>query len=225
MSRYIDRIISGALVVAALAMATAVVSRTFADPVRTRQNSGPPVKVAFWEEALAVGNSSGPPNAAVTIVEFMDFECPGCRAFNEVVREVQAQHRKEVRVVYVPFPLPMHRFALPAARAADCAVAAGRFAAFSDVLFAHQDSLGLKSWGSLAHDAGIADTAEIAACAANPAPRKAVTAGETLARRVGLGGTPTIVVNGWQLPRTPTTSELEEMVTAILAGKSLAELR
>lgn len=41
MSRYIDRIISGALVVAALAMATAVVSRTFADPVRTRQNSGP----------------------------------------------------------------------------------------------------------------------------------------------------------------------------------------
>lgn len=49
------------------------------------------------------------------------------------------------------------RFALPAARGSECAANPGRFAEYVTAVFRKQDSLGLRTWGAFAEDAGVPD--------------------------------------------------------------------
>ncbi|MGC1258229.1 MAG: thioredoxin domain-containing protein, partial [Candidatus Acidiferrales bacterium] len=62
--------------------------------------------------------SEGPSNAKVTVVEFSDFECPHCREFSQILREVEPQY-PQVRFVFKDFPLTqIHPWAETAAIAA-----------------------------------------------------------------------------------------------------------
>ncbi|HEX6630758.1 MAG TPA: thioredoxin domain-containing protein, partial [Gemmatimonadaceae bacterium] len=175
--------------------------------------------ISSWEEAFTAGTRVGDEAAAVTIVVLSDLECPACRAFESTLHEVLGDHDADVSTVYVPFPLPMHRFALGAARGAECANAVGKFREWLSVVYQGQDSLGLKSWGAYAASAGIADTAAISRCAADPAPVPRIEAGREFAQRIGATGTPTILVNGWRLPAPPTAGELHRVVDAFKRGK------
>ncbi len=47
-----------------------------------------------------------------------------------------------------------------------------------------------------------------------------VVEGETLGKKIGVQGTPTVIINGWRLGRPPSEAELDGMVKTILAGKS-----
>ncbi|MBV8760825.1 MAG: thioredoxin domain-containing protein [Deltaproteobacteria bacterium] len=72
----------------------------------------------------------------VTVVEFVDFECPFCRALAPKLAEALRQAHVPVRVVRKMVPLPMHPHALPAALAWCCAAAQGKGDAMADALFA-----------------------------------------------------------------------------------------
>jgi protein-disulfide isomerase len=74
-----------------------------------------------------------------TIVEFIDFECPGCRRLHQILSEVVADYGDRVRVVRKNVPLPNHRHAEIAARAYCCAETAGRGEDMADVLFTSRD--------------------------------------------------------------------------------------
>ncbi len=78
---------------------------------------------------VPVGDSPqrGPGDAWVTIVEFADFECPYCRVEEPVLQAITAAYGSDVRVVFKHFPLGFHPDAWPAAIAAECARAQGRF--------------------------------------------------------------------------------------------------
>jgi len=56
----------------------------------------------------------------VTVVEYLDFECPACRFQYEVFKEVLAEVDYDVRMVYMHSPLPQHASADNAARAYIC---------------------------------------------------------------------------------------------------------
>jgi protein-disulfide isomerase len=90
-----------------------------------------------------VGTSpvSGPSDALVTIVEFSDFECPYCGRVQPTLRTVLSGAGSDVRIVFKHFPLSMHAHARPAAIAADCAHAQGRFWEFHDLVFDGQATL------------------------------------------------------------------------------------
>ncbi len=69
---------------------------------------------------MSTAGSRGPANAAVTVVEFSDFQCPTCRQLHNVLREV-APNYPQVRFVFKDFPLAqIHPWALTAALAARC---------------------------------------------------------------------------------------------------------
>jgi protein-disulfide isomerase len=55
------------------------------------------------------------------------------------------RHPRDVRIVFRHFPLRIHRLAIQAAKAAECASDQGRFQSMSDALYAHQDSVGIVS--------------------------------------------------------------------------------
>lgn len=89
----------------------------------------------------------GNPDAEITIVEFSDFQCPFCARFYEQTLPLIEQEyidTGKVNLVYRDFPLQIHRNAVPAHIASECADEQGQFWPYHDMLFEKQ-----KEWGSL----------------------------------------------------------------------------
>lgn len=221
MNRKIEDALSTFLAIAAVAVAVSVVWRTFfqTDAAQPQPDRLRPQFVKSWRDALPIGIQVGDTSAPVTVVELADLECPACRGFYSTLQKVLDEHPHQASLVYVSYPLQMHRFALSAARGAECAERLGKFAEWVDIVYAKQDSLGLKSWGAFARDAGIADTAAIGRCAMDPAPVARIEAGRAFGDRLHVRGTPTVIVNGWLLPYTPTGEELSKLIESLAAGK------
>ena len=97
---------------------------------------------------LAGHPSKGAADAALTLVEFSDFECPFCgRYFRETMPEIDRAYIRtgKVRYVFRNFPLEaIHHEAFKAAEAAMCAGEQDKFWEMHDHLFAHQDALAAK---------------------------------------------------------------------------------
>src|ERR1051325_2325767 len=154
-----------ALTAAAVVIAAAFAHREFLRPTPPVEQAGNRTTYfADWRQLLSAGRVMGDSSAPIKIIEFADFECPFCRTADSVLHLVQQEFGSTIAVVFVHYPLHMHRFAEPAARAAECAAAQGQFVAFHDLLYREQDSLGLKTWDEFAHEDGISDSSRFAEC-------------------------------------------------------------
>ncbi|WP_341954227.1 thioredoxin domain-containing protein [Salinibacterium sp. TMP30] len=78
--------------------------------------------------------------AAVTVVEFLDFECEACAYFHPFVEELRAVYDGEINYVVRYFPLPIHRSGMDAAIAAEAAAQQGQFEGMYQHLFETQGS-------------------------------------------------------------------------------------
>ena len=97
------------------------------------------VSETYNEGVEVKSHVKGSVEAAVTLVEYSDLQCPACAAFQPVVNEVLAQHGDKIKFEYKHFPLvQIHPFAEPAARAAEAAGQQGKFFEYTDMLFAKQ---------------------------------------------------------------------------------------
>jgi protein-disulfide isomerase len=86
--------------------------------------------------------SVGPATAAVTIVEFADFQCPYCAQGMHALRRLQVQYPTQVRLVFKHFPLRSHEDSPLAHEAAAIAAEQGKFWEMYRALMADQASLG-----------------------------------------------------------------------------------
>jgi len=225
MSERFERIMSAVLVIAAVAVTGSVVRREFFSPreglsrVDGRDTRAPEF-VKTWRDVARLGVPMGDSAAPVQILEFTDLECPFCKRYSEsTLAATQREFGNRVAVTFVHFPLPMHRFAGIAARAAECAATQGKFAAFVREVFAHQDSLGFRRWNAFALAAGIPDTIRFGACVAETARLARVDSGTAVGARLGVRGTPTIVVNGWLYHTPPSDTTLSRAITSLLQGQ------
>lgn len=168
-----------------------------------------------WER-LATGHRVGPDDAAITIIEWGDYECPVCKWFHEQVSLVREKYPNDVALVYRHWPLSTHRFAYPAARAVECAVAhGGSFESFHDQLFTNDNWLG-DAFSQFARNAGVSDVAAFGACIAREEPVGQIESDIAAVRALGGRGTPTLVVNGQVLSGTPSAAQLENLISAVL---------
>ena len=216
---------TGTLVVCAVAVTAAYLHReVWPDPSRDQASAARhPVHAEFvpqWRSYVEGEKRLGPGSASLTIVEFTDFECPFCRAFYSVEEAFRDRHPSDVALIVVNYPLSIHRFAMPAARAVNCADQQGRFEEFARLVFQEQDSLGLKEWSSYAQAAHVPRVDQFRECIASTAPIPAVERGKQLAQRLAITGTPTVLINGWRLPRAPSADELEASLTAAKQRKT-----
>ena len=86
----------------------------------------------------------GPQGAAVTVVEYGDFECPHCKQAAGAVKLLFARFEHRVRFAFRHFPLEeVHPHSLRAAEVAECAGAQGKFWQMHDLLFEKQSHLEL----------------------------------------------------------------------------------
>ncbi|MBP9762518.1 thioredoxin domain-containing protein [Patescibacteria group bacterium] len=149
---------------------------------------------------VADAPSIGPVNAPLTIVEFLDFDCPFCKAAFPSVRELQARFGTQVRLVIRHFPLQeLHPTAEIAARAAACAHKTGHFWVYHDKLFANQDARTEEALLRFAVESGM-DGNQFKKCLQSDEIRQLVQRDFDDGIRAGAVGTPTFFFNGTRIP-------------------------
>ena len=141
--------------------------------------------------------SKGNPNAAVIITEYSDLQCPACRAAHvSITNPLIDKYGNQIRLDYMHFPLrSIHRFALEAAEASECAADQEKFWEYVDFIFENQDELSSDSLPAWARQIGL-DTTVFDKCMKSHSRRDTVLADYKIGRELGVGGTPTFFVNG-----------------------------
>jgi protein-disulfide isomerase len=98
----------------------------------------------------------GAASAAVTLVEYGDYQCPFCGTAYPIVKKLQKKFGDQLRFVFRNFPLAqIHPFAEPAAETAEYAGAKGRFWEMHDSLYENQSRLDGALFLKLAQDLGL----------------------------------------------------------------------
>src|SRR5437588_7780612 len=121
------------------------------------------MRTTQWEAVLTMpvdedrDHIQGPEAAAVTLVQYGDYECPYCGAAYPIIKEVQARMGERLRFVFRNFPITTsHPHAEQAAEAAEAAAAQGRFWQMHDLLYENQQRLGDEDLRAYAEEAGLA---------------------------------------------------------------------
>jgi Na+/H+ antiporter NhaA len=136
----------------------------------------------------------GPEDAAVTLVEYGDFECPYCGRAERVIRELLAEEG-DVRYVWRNLPLnDVHPSAQLAAEAAEAAARQGKFWEMHDALL-EQDDLGPSALLQTARRLGL-DTEQFMYDVREHAGAAHIAADVDSADLSGVSGTPTFFING-----------------------------
>ncbi|MFC8064014.1 Na+/H+ antiporter NhaA [Streptomyces sp. NPDC057293] len=137
----------------------------------------------------------GPADAAVTLVEYGDFECPYCGQAEGVVRDLLGSET-DVRYVWRHLPLTdVHPNAQAAAEASEAAARQGRFWDMHDLLMDRQDQLGERDLLRHARELGL-DTEAFREDLARRRGARRVAEDVDSADLSGVSGTPTFFVNG-----------------------------
>jgi len=93
------------------------------------------------EGVVLSSHIKGNADAAVTLTEYSDFQCPACGQFYPVVKALLEQYGDQIAFEYKHFPLiTIHPHAMPAAKAAEAAGVQGKFFEMHDKLFENQDA-------------------------------------------------------------------------------------
>ena len=162
----------------------------------------------------------GPAGAPVTIVAFSDYECPYCKRAEETVEAVIAAYPEKIRYFHRDFPLEFHANARPAAEAARCANAQGKFWPYRTALFASQN-LTQERLLAIAEETGV-DRTKFDECLASDQFVSAIDKDVTDGAGVGVNGTPAFFVNGRMLSGAQPLEAFKELIDAELALKTAA---
>jgi protein-disulfide isomerase len=85
------------------------------------------------------GHIRGPEKAAVTLVEFGDYQCPSCGAYHPLVKEILNRYPQQLRLEFHHFPLiSIHQNSMMASMSAEAAGEQGHYWEMHDALFEHQ---------------------------------------------------------------------------------------
>lgn len=161
----------------------------------------------------------GPVDAAVTIVEFADFQCPFSQRAFPIVKEILAKYQGKVRFIFRDFPLnTIHPDAQPAAEASGCANEQQKFWQLHDLFFINQNDLSETNIVSYANQARV-DGVAFAACRSSKKYQSEVQRDVQDGVTAGVTATPTWFVNGWRLEGVLPFETWEKVIEYGLKGK------
>jgi protein-disulfide isomerase len=166
------------------------------------------------QELRAVSDSNTLTEASgnkVTIVEFLDYQCPACAAYYQnVTREIETDYAGTITFVTRNFPLEMHALAQPAARAAEAAAKQGKYREMYHALYDNYEEWAVSEDGQqlsddarraatlfdrYATDIGL-DLDRFHTDMAAPEVQDRIDTDLAAGEKAGVSSTPTIFVNG-----------------------------
>ncbi len=172
---------------------------------------------------MAQGVTKGDPDAPVTVVEFGDYQCPGCGGFALSVEpqiDLTLVQSGKVKFVFYDFPLTQaHQHAFLAARASRCALDQDKYWEYHSTLFRNQST-----WAAMQNAVGKfidysedvgADRDVFEACLRSDRHADVVSANMRLGYELGVNGTPTIMVNGNGQLRRVNNNDFQSIQAAV----------
>jgi len=180
----------------------------------------------------AEGYLRGNPDAPITIVEFADFECPGCGQF----ATLQGPDIK-ARIIdaglanfrFYDFPLTsIHPNTIAAHMAAACANDQGKFWEMHDMIFAGQydwngqaTSNPRKFMDNYAQQLGL-DMKAFGACFDTQKHLPRIQANAKMGTERGVQGTPTVMIGSRIYYPAPTFDQLKKIIDSITTANAAA---
>jgi protein-disulfide isomerase len=159
----------------------------------------------------------GNAQAATTLVEYGDYECPHCGRAFPIIKRVQQAMGDDLRFVFRNFPLSqVHPFAESAAEAAEAAAAQGKFVQMHDLIFENQDRLEPNDLVAYARQAGL-DITRFEQDMESGAYSERVREDFMSGVRSGVNGTPTFFING---NRYEDSWDFEPLLAALRSAPS-----
>jgi protein-disulfide isomerase len=169
-----------------------------------------PVYNIATDDQPTLGSQSAP----VTIVEFTDYQCPGCAAAQPLIEKLVKEYEGRVRLVVRDFPLEIHADAFKAAEAAEAAREQGKYWEYVALLMRNQSALGITKLKEYASQSAL-DRRKFDAALDSGKFSDKVQRDMRDGLRLGVGGTPTIFVNGRRVSEA-TPEQLKAAVETAL---------
>lgn len=160
------------------------------------------------------GQKIGSDSAKVRLVEFGDFQCPACKAYEGAISQLRT--KPEVQLIFVHFPLfPSHKFARMAADAAEEAASQGKFWEMHDKLYATQEIWAGKDdatedFVNMANEIGI-DSNKVREAIKNETYFQKVQADQSYGTSLDVNSTPTFYLNGRKLENKSPADLVKEV--------------
>jgi thiol-disulfide isomerase/thioredoxin len=144
---------------------------------------------------LAAAPSKGNQAGRITVVEFVDYECPHCKQAQALLAQVVAEYANDVKVYFKHFPLSSHSNARLAAEGAVAAHKQGKFWPYDEKVWANSENLTPAALEKAAKAAG-ADVARWRGDMESDAVKNRVQADKSEGSDLGISATPSIYING-----------------------------
>jgi protein-disulfide isomerase len=214
-----DRLLNTALAVMACTavISTALVVRREFGSRPARLTATGPQMIDGWQRYLEPGTRMGPATAAVTVIEFSDFQCEYCKQHAEHLDNLRRRYPNDLAIVVRHFPITdRHPHAYNAALSAECAGEQGRFAAYRSTLFRNQGAIGRTRWIDFAREAAVPDTTQFKRCMTDKRYAKRIQRDLRAGRDLGVPATPTSLINGMKVLGAADEQRLAQMVADAL---------
>jgi len=153
----------------------------------------------------------GSATAKITLIEFADYECPHCRRFQPVLRQIIDEYRSDVKLYFKHYPLPQHTNARLAAEAAVAAQKQGKFWQFQDKLWDKQDELTPAEIEKAAKEVGL-DVTKFRQDMASEPVKARVQKDRADGAAAGLQATPTLYIDGREYTDGRDSDSLREWI-------------
>jgi protein-disulfide isomerase len=168
-----------------------------AAPAAAARPSGPrrPDPQKVYKIELGDAPIRGSESAKITIVEWVDFQCPFCVRVNPTLEQIRKEYGDKVRFAFKHLPLSMHSKARAAHQASEAAHRQGKFWEMHDRIFAKPKDLSPATYLRYANEMGL-DIDQYNSDLSSSSVRKVVDDDLALAGKLGVSGTPSFFVNG-----------------------------
>lgn len=180
-----------------------------------------PVSGADW--------SKGPAEAQAVLVEYSDFQCPACKSYHPLLKQLNEEFPGKIKFVYRHFPLSqIHQNAQLAAYAAEAAGLQGKFWEMHDLIFDGQEKWSIETARDAANDfihyaeSLDLDSGKLASDMDLSEIKQKVDLSYAGGSSAGVNSTPTFFLNGKKIPNPRTYDEFKKIIDAVLgeAGDS-----
>lgn len=163
-------------------------------------------------QAQGSNHKTGAGKKKVTLIEYGDFQCPACKSFYPVVKQIKESYGDDITLQFRHYPLTqIHQNAMAGARAAEAAGNQGKFFEMHDLLYENQTSWSagtnpVPTLEAYATQLGL-DINKFKADMASESTNSIINADIKLGQSDGANSTPTFVINGKKVDPNPTSVE------------------
>lgn len=161
------------------------------------------VQAASQDSGDIADHTFGKADSKVVLIEYGDFQCPGCEKAYLPVKEIKEKYKDQIAFVFRNYPLvTIHPNAKAAAAAAEAAGLQGKYWEMHDKLYEGQNSwqgLDAKArvgfFASYAEELGL-DATKFKEDLENLSVTKKISFDQALGKKANVTQTPTFILNG-----------------------------